>query len=187
MINLDNEDLAKVEIGCAGVKRYLISCSLPDSTSLHHDNTYTQMAFTIAGLKGGHSGANIGALRANAIALMFNILYAYALETNDFGIAFNEIINPANVIPSSSSIDLLLPKQKINQFKQFVRNRVCQYQKFFRDENPIKYTFLPISKKQKYFNLKDEINQKLLCSLGNVPNPVPYYNEQFQMYEVSYN
>src|SRR5512133_1115880 len=83
LVNLDTEDDREIIIGCAGGKDCIATASYQEESP---DNAYTAFSLTVKGLKGGHSGIDISLGRANAIKLLFRVLYAGA-QTCDLRIS----------------------------------------------------------------------------------------------------
>lgn len=70
MINMDSEEEGKIWISCAG--GLSVTCELPVDRL---DAEGTEYEVTVEGLAGGHSGAEIDKIRANAIKLMGEFLF----------------------------------------------------------------------------------------------------------------
>lgn len=70
MINMDSEEEGKLWISCAG--GLSVTCELPVNRL---DAEGTEYEVTVEGLAGGHSGAEIDKIRANAIKLMGEFLF----------------------------------------------------------------------------------------------------------------
>ncbi|MBD3895527.1 aminoacyl-histidine dipeptidase [Halomonas sp. ML-15] len=75
LINLDSEDRGEVYIGCAGGADVVVEAQLPTSALSAEERPY-RLALT--GLRGGHSGIDIGTGRGNANRLMMRVLRALA-------------------------------------------------------------------------------------------------------------
>lgn len=93
LLNLDSEEDDTFTIGCAGGVDTLVKYAYAEAA---HDSGKPVVAIQITGLRGGHSGLQIHAGRANAIKLMARILSAcgeevVALSTMRGGSARNAI------------------------------------------------------------------------------------------------
>lgn len=73
LLNLDSEEDGAVTIGCAGgaVSKLLLS---RETSSVPEGSTVLELK--LSGLKGGHSGLNIGEQRGNAVQLLARALHA---------------------------------------------------------------------------------------------------------------
>ncbi len=95
LINLDSEDEGIFVAGCAGSNNTTIKLDFAMATSGHSNPCYDIHVF---GLKGGHSGIDIGKGRANACKLMAQTL-AYLLRNVDMQIVSISGGSARNVIP----------------------------------------------------------------------------------------
>ena len=77
MINMDSEEEGKLWISCAG--GLSVTCELPVDRL---DAEGTEYEVTVEGLAGGHSGAEIDKIRANAIKLMGEFLFELSQNTD---------------------------------------------------------------------------------------------------------
>lgn len=77
MINMDSEEEGKLWISCAG--GLSVTCKLPVDRL---DAEGTEYEVTVEGLAGGHSGAEIDKIRANAIKLMGEFLFELSQNTD---------------------------------------------------------------------------------------------------------
>ncbi len=102
LINLDWEDINSLCLGCAGFltvehKKFAVKTEVKAEP----------VRFSIAGLKGGHSGTEIGDGRANALKLMGIFLQRLLKEDIAFRIASLSGGRAMNVIPYSSQVDII--------------------------------------------------------------------------------
>jgi len=100
LINLDSEEDDTVTVSCAGGSEF--RASLP----LHRQKTRSAgVSISLHGLKGGHSGVEIGSHRVNAATLSGRLLchLASALE---FDLLSLNSGNKANAIPNAATIEL---------------------------------------------------------------------------------
>jgi dipeptidase D len=114
LINLDSMDLGHFYIGCAGGGDCVISC--PVTRVPFIDGTHLRLR--ISGLSGGHSGLEIHKNTANSNKLLARILY----RALDLGIGISSINGGTkrNVIPSESIATVVIPNDKINEFKKIM-------------------------------------------------------------------
>lgn len=95
MINMDSEEEGKLWISCAG--GLSVTCELPMEWL---DAQGTKYEVILDGLTGGHSGAEIDKIRANAIKLMGRFLFELSQKT-DFYLTELEGGQKDNAIPRS--------------------------------------------------------------------------------------
>lgn len=105
MLNLDTEVWGEFYLGCAGgldvnVERQGLSEPLPAD--------YEMWRISLRGLRGGHSGVNIGEERGNAIKLLVRVLQAVALK---FPLRLAELHGGSarNALPREAFTTIALP------------------------------------------------------------------------------
>lgn len=127
LINLDTEEEGQLYIGCAGGVTTNVAVNYTAQTT-----PAAAIAFKInvTGLKGGHSGCDIHAGRANAIKLLNRILWQ-ASNDNGLKLAHLASINQAhNVIPREAFAIVSLPADQ----KKLFEVKVKEFEKLFQDE-----------------------------------------------------
>ncbi|MDE6027686.1 MAG: aminoacyl-histidine dipeptidase [Muribaculaceae bacterium] len=95
LLNLDSEEMGQLVIGCAGGK--VTVATLP-YTRIPSPEGLIYYKVSLGGLKGGHSGMEIGLGRANANQQLARFLYSLSLETA-FELAEIDGGGLANAIP----------------------------------------------------------------------------------------
>jgi dipeptidase D len=185
MINLDNEDIKKCEIGCAGVNNEVFSIDIKTEKFLKP----SAVKFTIEGLLGGHSGAYIGNLRGNAIKLGFEILYQAMSQNIKINLLHCASSIPLNVIPSEFEIIIDINDNDMKKFEDIATTYLKKYQNIYTEEKNIKFHFQKITDFSSYSNsyISAEITSKIINFFAAIPDGVLLYNEKLQMYEISYN
>jgi dipeptidase D len=119
LINIDSEDEGVLTIGCAGGRHTELSLgmafkALPPELAL--------VRITTAGLRGGHSGIDINAGRANAIKLMARVISAAAREIEVCLVSF-EAGTTHNAIPRDACAVIGLAPEKLSRFGQIAADR----------------------------------------------------------------
>lgn len=132
LINLDSEDEGELYIGCAGGID-----TTGEFTFKAEDVPENMVAYKVSvkGLKGGHSGLDIHLGRGNANKIM-NILL---LKTADkYGLRLAEIDGGSlrNAIPRESFATVVVPKDKKENFEQFVEEFEEIVKDEFKDSDP---------------------------------------------------
>lgn len=96
LINLDSEEEGVFYTSCAGGIRNIVKIKL----SFESKKIDKLVSIHIKGLKGGHSGINIGDGKGNAIKIMGRLLYSLN-ESQAFNIVDIKCLGKANAIPNS--------------------------------------------------------------------------------------
>ena len=116
LINMDSEDEGELYVGCAGGEDANITFSYNEV-----EVPAGVQAFKIAvtGLKGGHSGMDIILGRGNANILIFRLMKTAA---KDFGLRLAGIEGGSlrNAIPREAFAEVVVPKENVDAFKEFV-------------------------------------------------------------------
>jgi dipeptidase D len=117
LLNLDTEDDDELTIGCAGGRDTEIIWTRPQSSV---EPGWTALRLEICGLKGGHSGMEIAAGRANAIRVLAQFLETAAQQGVDSRIATFDGGDRRNAIPRSSAATVFVPGGKADLFRQAI-------------------------------------------------------------------
>ncbi len=118
LLNLDTEDEGELVIGSAGGVD--ITATL-DYKEVETDNTDIAVAVTVKGLKGGHSGLEIGLGRANANKLLVRIVRE-AIENDEARLASWHGGNMRNAIPFEATAVLTMPEDNKEDFLAMVED-----------------------------------------------------------------
>ena len=140
LINIDSEDEGIFTIGCAGgintIARY-------EYMEREVPNGWLPYNIVVDGLKGGHSGIEINAGRANACKLLNRVLWS-ATEQFDIVLAsFNGGLKH-NSIPAEAVAVVLVNPAKEKEFKQFVSEMNDTFKKEFILNEPNGRIFLEV-------------------------------------------
>ncbi len=112
LLNLDTEDEGELIIGSAGGVD--ITATL-DYKEVETDKSDVAVAVTVKGLKGGHSGLEIGLGRANANKLLARIVRE-AIQDDEARLASWHGGNMRNAIPFEATAVLTMPKENKEDF-----------------------------------------------------------------------
>lgn len=115
MINLDSEEEGILWAGCAGGAGVQVEIPVRYAQAQG-----VEIALTIRGLKGGHSGSDIHKKRANAHILMGRLLYCLDQEV-DYGIAGLSGGDKDNVIPGKCRARLVVDPECLEAFTALCR------------------------------------------------------------------
>jgi dipeptidase D len=112
LINIDSEDEGVFTVGCAGGRHTELSLTL-GFNPLADEQSLVRV--TMAGLRGGHSGIDINAGRANAIKLIARVMSAAAKEI-DLALVSLEAGTTHNAIPRDACAQIALAPEKVALF-----------------------------------------------------------------------
>lgn len=126
LLNLDTEQEGEMIIGSAGGVDITATLDYKEAES---DKDDVAVKLTVKGLKGGHSGLEIGEGRANANKLMVRIVRE-AIADDDACLATWHGGNMRNAIPFEAEAVLTLPKENLDDLKSLA----ADYQETFNDE-----------------------------------------------------
>ena len=112
LLNLDTEDEGELVIGSAGGVD--VTATL-DYKEVETDKDDIAVSVTVKGLKGGHSGLEIGLGRANANKLLVRIVRE-AIQDDDARLASWHGGNMRNAIPFEATAVLTMPKENKEDF-----------------------------------------------------------------------
>lgn len=126
LLNLDTEQEGELIIGSAGGVDITATLEYKEAES---DKGDAAVKITIKGLKGGHSGLEIGEGRGNANKMMVRIVRE-AIAEDDAQLASWHGGNMRNAIPREAEAVLTLPRENVEDLKSLV----ADYQETFNDE-----------------------------------------------------
>ncbi|MBP5258208.1 MAG: aminoacyl-histidine dipeptidase [Prevotella sp.] len=126
LLNLDTEDEGEMIIGSAG--GIDITATL-DYKEVETDADDAAVKVTLKGLKGGHSGLEIGVGRANANKLMARFLRSAISECDARLTSWNGG-NMRNAIPFECETVITLPKENV----EALRELVADWKELFKEE-----------------------------------------------------
>ena len=126
LLNLDTEQEGELIIGSAGGIDITATLDYKENES---DKSDAAVKITIKGLKGGHSGLEIGEGRGNANKMMVRIVRE-AIAEDEACLASWHGGNMRNAIPREAEVVLTLPKENVEDLKAIV----AEYKETFNNE-----------------------------------------------------
>ncbi|HOU53729.1 MAG TPA: aminoacyl-histidine dipeptidase [Myxococcota bacterium] len=117
MLNLDSEDEGTLFVGCAGGGDSILH--LPVTRSPAPLGTVC-LEVSVSGLKGGHSGLDIGQNRGNALKILARAL-AFAAPGGDLGIAGMNGGSKRNAIPREARAVVHIPGTQARSFQERIQ------------------------------------------------------------------
>ena len=126
LLNLDSEEEGELYIGCAGGEDLTATLEYKEEETDPED---VALKVTLKGLRGGHSGIQIGWGHANANKLMVRLVRE-AIEECEARLATWHGGNMRNAIPFKAETVLTLPKENVEALKELV----AEWKADFEDE-----------------------------------------------------
>jgi dipeptidase D len=120
MLNIDSEDFGVITIGCAGGGNSTITLSI---NRIQTPNDMVSFELKVYGLRGGHSGVDVGEQRGNAIKIIARLLWniqkhhTFYLATIDGG-------DKHNAIPRESTAIIAVAKQDEKTIKKLLEEEI---------------------------------------------------------------
>lgn len=138
LLNLDSEDEGELCIGCAG--------GLDAEASFAYETKAAPVGYLgykigVKGLQGGHSGMDISLYRGNSIKILARAIYE-AMET--VGVKVVDVAGGSlrNAIPFESEAHLLVPSDKVEEFKAVVEKLFGEAQSRYKESDPHMDTYI---------------------------------------------
>ncbi len=163
MINVDSENDDTVLTSCAG--------GLTGTTTLPIQRTTvtgTKVNVLLTGLRGGHSGIEIGHNRSNANKLLGRLLFDLR-NTIDFDLIGMEGGSKDNVITRMANAELVIDASDLDTFKEEILRIEAMYQKEFMASEPNLRIELTVSEEDSYEVLSKLSFEKMLFLLVHAP------------------
>lgn len=166
LINLDSEEEGALYVGCSGGQDTIGTLSTQWENP---PENYNAFSISLTGLRGGHSGLDINAGRANALKLLNRILWNLN-NLMDLRLAKFEGGSKRNAIPREAEAIICIPKEK----SDFIKNEIQKFQNIFAIEyskvdGNVK---LSIKETQKSNVLVKDLSNKLLNLIYSLPHGV---------------
>jgi dipeptidase D len=114
LINLDSEEFGSICIGCAGGGQSDIMLNLN-----YEPAKGKPIKIRVGGLRGGHSGVDINAGRANAIKLLARVLWDLS-ERAEIRICDIRGGDKHNAIPREASVVITIPKERAGEVEKSI-------------------------------------------------------------------
>ena len=129
LINIDSEEEGHFCIGCAGGRNS--HGSLPITTNPVSGKSFR---FFVSGLRGGHSGINIGEGRGNSVELGGRALYDLFRKQSELLLVSVKGGDKHNAIPREFEAQLLLPDSAAPGAEDTLRSWVDRWRTLFAEE-----------------------------------------------------
>ena len=131
LLNLDSEEEGVMTVSCAGGNSSV--CHVPMS---YESSEGVQLALSVKGLKGGHSGAEIDKGRANSNLVMGCLLLA--LDQADLGCAIAELSGGAkqNAIPRETNAVIVAAPEKKDAVIACLQETIAQIKNEYATPDP---------------------------------------------------
>lgn len=131
LLNLDSEEEGVMTVSCAGGNSSV--CHVPMS---YESSEGVQLALSVKGLKGGHSGAEIDKGRANSNLVMGRLLLA--LDQADLGCAIADLSGGAkqNAIPRETNAVIVAAPEKKDAVIACLQETIAQIKNEYATPDP---------------------------------------------------
>lgn len=167
MINMDSEEEGSILTSCAGGMRSDLSFPV-----VYAEETGVPVRLMIKGLLGGHSGAEIHKMRANANVLMGRVLFDL-LKTERFSVISLNGGMKDNAIPREAVVELCVPAQGMDTFKETLAKITTKIQDEFKIADPDIQIVTDIEDSEKAMQVMHMASlQRILFVLFNAPNGI---------------
>ncbi len=166
LINLDSEDEGEIFIGCAGGIDTVAEFAYADCPPASGFETFE---IRVSGLKGGHSGDNIGDALGNSNRILARLLWN---GISDCGMRLCSIDggNLRNAIPREASAVVSVPSGEARRFADGVRTLADMIKKELEDTDAgLAVTIGPAPAGP---TVDDTVARNLIYALAGVPNGV---------------
>lgn len=168
LINIDSEDEGIFTVSCAGAMIY--TANIPIEFEHNTDNV---LLIKISGLKGGHSGIDIGKKRINAIKLLSKILHDLSQDCSfsicDISGGVRENVIPKQAYAVICSDDTATIKQRLNKIISSIKSELADA------ENGLKITVAETENNKK---LPKHITSKIMTFLINANSGALKFNDK---------
>ena len=132
LINLDSEEEGHLTVGCAGGLNTHLSVPIDWAEVPTH---YQLMKVKAGGMKGGHSGVEIHAEKANAIKILAQTLH-YLKKQVDIRLANLSGGNAHNAIPRDCEAWVFVPKNQIETVKTILLETETLLKSAYKNTDP---------------------------------------------------
>ena len=178
LLNLDTEDEGEMIIGSAGGIDITATLEYKEAETDPED---AAVKVTLKGLKGGHSGLEIGVGRANANKLMARFLRSAISECSARLASWNGG-NMRNAIPFECEAVVTLPKDNVEALKELVADWKEQFAddykgiesgiEFFADDVETPATEVPVEIQDNLLNAIYACHDGVIRYIPSIPNIV---------------
>jgi dipeptidase D len=167
LLNLDSEEDGTFYVGCAG------GIDTEGIFQLEFEDTpagYSAFELMISGLKGGHSGSEINAGRANAIKLLARTLIE--LDATEYKLGFLTGGSKRNAIPREADALIFIKTSLISQaeklIKEFEAKLICEFK---TSDGGLKVELKKLSSGTNKI-ITEEFRKKIINTLMAIPHGV---------------
>lgn len=169
LLNLDSEEMGQLVIGCAGGK--VTECRLPYKREDTPSN-YECYEVKLAGLKGGHSGMEIGMGRANANQQLARALWEADRHVTNVEVAEIDGGGLANAIPRDAMAIVAVSRDAAQDFCTFIKEFNDRlHTEFAPAENP-DFTMTARKVERRAKVIATETSHRLIAAVFACPNGV---------------
>lgn len=173
LLNLDTEDEGELYVGCAGGVD--ISAQLPITKILTTNESAYEI--TVSNLRGGHSGLDINAGRANANKLIIEFLKTY-LDPLQLQLIHINGGTLRNALAREASIQIALPTEKAAELESAVAKYLIQQKTKYQETDPnIQLTLSPVKAPEYVYDLNS--THRLIAAVNECIHGVTAMSQEF--------
>lgn len=166
MLNMDSEDEGYLLVSCAGGM-----CAIAHLPVQRSEKQGTEVALTVRGLTGGHSGVEIDKGRGNANQLLGRLLYELKQEISFVLVSVNGGLKD-NAIPREAVAKLMVADETAQQVSEFA----AAWQEILHNEYQITDPTLEVRAEMQASataqGMDDVSADRVICALFNYPGGV---------------
>lgn len=169
LLNLDSEEMGQLVIGCAGGK--VTECRLPYTLEETPSN-YESLKVSLSGLKGGHSGMEIGLGRANANQQLARVLWEADAHVTNVEVSEIDGGNLANAIPRDAHAVVAVSRDAVADFERFINdfNRQLHSEFDMAENHDFQLKVEKMERRPKV--IESSVSHRLIAALYCCPNGV---------------
>lgn len=184
LINLDIEHIDTVYFGCAGVLSHYITFEI-ERTKKNPKQVY--MELRASGMRGGHSGEEIHNKRANAIKvlfdLLFNLRYVHKLDISLVSVAGGQA---KNAIPMNCSAVISINKTGVKKAEKILDSLFQDFQTEFLGADTPQFCFDTHSD-ESLTPIKQSRSDEIIAAINGIFDGMHRYNFDYGNMESSSN
>lgn len=167
LLNLDSEEDGAFYVGCSGGLDTVGTFPIEAEA---REKSLNGFVLAVSGLKGGHSGLDINAGRANAIKLLARTLKEFS--ANEFYISSISGGSKRNAIPREAESEFFCSNETAEEFKKIISNLESQFQNEFNSSDPAVKLSLTSSTNRPMFVFKKDFSERLITTMLALPSGV---------------
>ncbi|MFX1583602.1 MAG: beta-Ala-His dipeptidase [Promethearchaeota archaeon] len=169
MINLDSEEEKRFTIGAAGGRVFEVIVK-DGRKSLDYEKRLIPMKLSVIGLVGGHSGGDINKGRANALKIIFQILWKLKKKYKIYIHSLNGG-NLDNAIPREAEVIFFIEENELSEIISLINNNSQNIKLLYNGiESNMEISIHKLENYNESSMSSKELQNKLIDLLFSMPN-----------------